>query len=136
MEQVLLSSYYIGLALSETKIVYGAMADIGLSYEDAKNICPTDIDIICNMSQNTCSISGPKKSVTAFITKLQVLLYIFSDLIKYFIFNKINYINNNILNCYLYFFRLITSLLKKLTAAIFLFTVIISHLQKRRFWLI
>ncbi|XP_029668185.1 fatty acid synthase-like, partial [Formica exsecta] len=47
------------------------MADIGLSYENAKNICPPDIDIIYNMSRNTCSISGPEKSVTAFITKLQ-----------------------------------------------------------------
>lgn len=46
MEQVLLSSYYIGLALSETKIVHGAMANIDLSYENAKNICPPDIDII------------------------------------------------------------------------------------------
>ncbi|XP_029670079.1 fatty acid synthase-like [Formica exsecta] len=73
MEQVLLSSYYIGLALSETKIVHGAMANIDLSYENAKNICPPDIDIICNMSHNTCSISGPKESVTAFITKLQDL---------------------------------------------------------------
>ncbi|KAL6436122.1 hypothetical protein ACFW04_005722 [Cataglyphis niger] len=71
MEQVLLSSYYIGLALSETKVIHGAMADIGLNYANAKNICPPDIDIMYNMSQNTCSISGPKKSVTAFITKLQ-----------------------------------------------------------------
>ncbi|XP_070161148.1 fatty acid synthase-like [Polyergus mexicanus] len=71
MEQVLLSSYYIGLALSETKIVHGAMANIGLSYENAKNMCPPDIDIICTMSHDTCCISGPKDSVTAFITKLQ-----------------------------------------------------------------
>ncbi|EFN62855.1 Fatty acid synthase, partial [Camponotus floridanus] len=71
MEQVLLSSYYIGLALNETKIIHGAMADIGLSYENAKNICPLDIDIISVKNQNTCTISGPKKSVTTFITKLQ-----------------------------------------------------------------
>ncbi|XP_025268427.1 fatty acid synthase-like [Camponotus floridanus] len=71
MEQVLLSSYYIGLALNETKIIHGAMADIGLSYENAKNICPLDIDIISVKSQNTCTISGPEKSVTTFITKLQ-----------------------------------------------------------------
>ncbi|XP_072750690.1 fatty acid synthase-like [Anoplolepis gracilipes] len=71
MEQVLLSSYYIGLALSETKTIHGAMADIGLSYEKVKNICPPDIDVIYVKSQNICSISGPKNSVMAFITKLQ-----------------------------------------------------------------
>lgn len=71
MKQVLLSSYYIGLALSETKIIYGTMADIGLRYENAKNICPPDIDVISVKSQNTCTISGPKESVTAFIAKLQ-----------------------------------------------------------------
>lgn len=74
IEQVILSAYYIGLALSETKIVNGAMAEIGLSYENLRNICPPDIEIIGSNSRNNGSISGPKESVKAFVTKLQVLI--------------------------------------------------------------
>ncbi|XP_072750344.1 fatty acid synthase-like [Anoplolepis gracilipes] len=73
MEQVLLSSYYIGLALSKTKIILNATADIGLSYEKTKNICPPDIEVYNNPNAtHSCSINGPKKSIKAFITKLQI----------------------------------------------------------------
>ncbi|EFN74070.1 Fatty acid synthase [Camponotus floridanus] len=72
MEQVLLSSYYIGLALSEGKVIYSAIADIGLSYENTKNICPPDIDVIHNNNSNTCCINGPSKSVKTFLKQLQV----------------------------------------------------------------
>jgi len=73
LEQVILSSYYIGQALRETKNVDYAMMNIGLSYENVKSICPSDIEVICSNSQNACSISGPKKSVKAFAKQLEVL---------------------------------------------------------------
>ncbi|RLU25189.1 hypothetical protein DMN91_003281 [Ooceraea biroi] len=71
IEQVILSAYYIGLALNETKIIRGAMMNIALSYEKAKSICPPDIEI-SRFSPNSCFISGPKESVKALATKLQL----------------------------------------------------------------
>ncbi|XP_067208438.1 fatty acid synthase-like [Linepithema humile] len=71
LEQVILSSYYIGLGLKETKKINCAMMNIGLSYENVKNICPPDIEIIYSNSQNTCSISGLKKSVKTFTKQLE-----------------------------------------------------------------
>nr|XP_012234197.1 PREDICTED: LOW QUALITY PROTEIN: fatty acid synthase-like [Linepithema humile] len=71
LEQVILSSYYIGLGLKETEKINCAMVNINLSYENVKNICPPDIEVIYNNSQNTCSISGLKKSVKAFTKQLE-----------------------------------------------------------------
>ncbi|XP_067204077.1 fatty acid synthase-like [Linepithema humile] len=71
LEQVILSSYYIGLGLKKTKKINCAMVNIGLSYENVKNICPPDIEVIYSNSQNTCSISGLRKSVKAFTKQLE-----------------------------------------------------------------
>ncbi|XP_067206011.1 fatty acid synthase-like [Linepithema humile] len=71
LEQVILSSYYIGLGLKEMKKINYTMVNIGLSYENVKNICPPDIEVIYSNSQNTCSISGLKKSVKAFTKQLE-----------------------------------------------------------------
>ncbi|EFN81866.1 Fatty acid synthase [Harpegnathos saltator] len=70
-EQVILSAYYIGLALSEVKTIQCAKVDIGLDYKSLKAICPADIEIICSYSPNACSINGPIESVKIFVTKLQ-----------------------------------------------------------------
>ncbi|XP_032678573.1 fatty acid synthase-like isoform X2 [Odontomachus brunneus] len=71
VEQVILSTYYIGLALSEINVVECAMANIDLDYKSVKAICPADIEVICSYNPNACSISGPTESVKAFTTKLQ-----------------------------------------------------------------
>lgn len=73
LEQVILSSYYIGLGLKETKKINCAMENIGFSYKNVKNLCPPDTEIIYSNSPNTCTINGPKKSVKAFKKELQVL---------------------------------------------------------------
>ncbi|XP_032678594.1 fatty acid synthase-like [Odontomachus brunneus] len=72
IEQVILSAYYIGLALEASEIVHYIMADIGLGYTDTKDICPPDIKIICNYSSNSCCISGPTESMKAFTKKLEI----------------------------------------------------------------
>lgn len=71
-KQVILSAYYIGLALSEINVAQCAMADICLGYEDVKARCPADIEVICSYSPNVCSVSGPIESVKAFTAKLEV----------------------------------------------------------------
>lgn len=84
IEQVILSAYYIGLALKETKIVHYTMVDISLGYKNAKDICPTDIKIICNYNSNTCCISGPTESVKTFTTKLEVFSFLFQYILLCF----------------------------------------------------
>ncbi|XP_025162220.1 fatty acid synthase-like isoform X2 [Harpegnathos saltator] len=72
IEQVILSAYYIGLALEETKIAKYAMTDIGVSYKEAKIMCPVDIKVICSYSPDTCSIVGLRESIVAFTKKLEI----------------------------------------------------------------
>ncbi|EZA53779.1 Fatty acid synthase [Ooceraea biroi] len=70
IEQVMLSTYYIGLALNDSKLICGAMMNIALGYEKVKSICPSDIEI-SSFGPNNCCMSGPKASVKSFAAKLQ-----------------------------------------------------------------
>ncbi len=44
---------------------------VGLSYEDLKDMVPSDIDIACHNAPNNCTISGPAAAVREFINILQ-----------------------------------------------------------------
>ncbi|XP_067212750.1 fatty acid synthase-like [Linepithema humile] len=92
LEQVILSSYYIGLGLKETKKINCAMVNIGLSYENVKNICLPDIEVIYSNSQNTCSISGLKKLVRVFTKQLEAT-NVFTE--------EVNCCDNPLHTCYL-----------------------------------
>ncbi|KAL0099533.1 hypothetical protein PUN28_019758 [Cardiocondyla obscurior] len=70
-EETILSAYFIGLALYESKICNSSMAEINLEFEKMKNICPSDIDIACYNSSSNFIVSGPTNSVNAFTSKLQ-----------------------------------------------------------------
>ncbi|XP_071569097.1 fatty acid synthase-like [Temnothorax nylanderi] len=70
-EETILSAYFIGLALHESKIINGSMAEINLDRETLKVICPSDIDIACYNSSSNFIVSGPTNSIKAFLTKLQ-----------------------------------------------------------------
>ncbi|XP_011704845.1 PREDICTED: fatty acid synthase-like [Wasmannia auropunctata] len=48
------------------------MAIINFDYECLKNICPTNIEIVCRNSESSSVVSGPTELVQAFIKKLQV----------------------------------------------------------------
>jgi len=71
-EETILLAYFIGLAFHESKIISGIMAEVNLDFETMKNICPSDIDIVCYNSFSNFIVSGPTDSVKAFITKLRV----------------------------------------------------------------
>ena len=75
-EQMILSAYSRGLTSIETKFVHGAMAAVGIGYEELKEICPADIEIACHNSVDGATISGPAESMMAFVAKLQVSLSI------------------------------------------------------------
>ncbi|XP_071653559.1 fatty acid synthase-like isoform X2 [Temnothorax longispinosus] len=70
-EETILSAYFIGLALYESKIINGSMAEINLDLETLKVMCPLDIDIACYNSASNFIVSGPTKSIKKFLTKLQ-----------------------------------------------------------------
>ncbi|XP_071569313.1 fatty acid synthase-like [Temnothorax nylanderi] len=70
-EETILSTYFIGLALHESKIINGSMAEINLDLETLKVMCPSDIDIACYNSSSNFIVSGPTNSIKTFLTKLQ-----------------------------------------------------------------
>ncbi|KYN20666.1 Fatty acid synthase [Trachymyrmex cornetzi] len=72
IEQTILSAYFIGLACAEGKIIRSSMAVVKIGYDYLKNICPTDIEIVCRNSENNSVVSGPTESVQEFMKKLQV----------------------------------------------------------------
>ncbi|TGZ54716.1 Fatty acid synthase [Temnothorax longispinosus] len=70
-EETILSAYYIGLALHESIIINGSMAEINLDLETLKIMCSSDIDIACYNSSSNVIVSGPTNSIKPFLTKLQ-----------------------------------------------------------------
>ncbi|XP_039304084.1 fatty acid synthase [Solenopsis invicta] len=73
IEQTILSAYFIGLACVEEKIIRSSMALVSqFNYESLKNVCPTDIEIICRNSEDSSVVCGPTKSVQEFMKKLQL----------------------------------------------------------------
>ncbi|KPJ09498.1 Fatty acid synthase [Papilio machaon] len=67
LEQTILSAYYRGLASKQTKVIRGAMAAVGMGYDDLKNICPVDIEIACHNSAGSSTISGPVDALKDFV---------------------------------------------------------------------
>ncbi|XP_070528538.1 fatty acid synthase-like isoform X3 [Cardiocondyla obscurior] len=70
-EETIQLTYFIGLALYESKIINGTMAEVNLDFETMKTVCPPDIDIACYNSKSNFIVSGPTDSVKAFLFKLQ-----------------------------------------------------------------
>lgn len=73
IEQTILSAYFIGLTCIEKNVIHSSMAVVNLDYESLKNICPTNIEIVCYNSQNSNIVTGPIGSIKEFVKKLQVL---------------------------------------------------------------
>lgn len=69
-EQMLLAAYARGVVSRETKVVEGAMAAIGLSYEQIKDRLPSSIEVACHNSPDSATISGPKADVENFVAKM------------------------------------------------------------------
>ncbi|XP_011866983.1 PREDICTED: fatty acid synthase-like [Vollenhovia emeryi] len=71
LEQTVLTAYYRGKALLESKLESGAMAAVGLTWEEAKQMCPPDITPACHNSTNSVTISGPTDSMYKFVQTLK-----------------------------------------------------------------
>ncbi|XP_053693616.1 fatty acid synthase [Sabethes cyaneus] len=69
-EQMILSAYSRGMASLETKTVFGSMAAVGLGYRKIRTMLPSGIEVACHNGPDSCTISGPKENVEAFVKEL------------------------------------------------------------------
>lgn len=70
-EQTVLAAYSRGSSIIKSNLSPGAMAAVGLSWEEAKARCPEDIFPACHNSQDSVSISGPVESIRKFVEGLK-----------------------------------------------------------------
>lgn len=70
-EEMILAAYARGRASVETQLPDGMMAAVGISYKAIKGRLPHDVDVACHNSAESCTISGPTKSVLEFVDKLK-----------------------------------------------------------------
>ncbi|KAG7205432.1 hypothetical protein KM043_007425 [Ampulex compressa] len=70
-EQTILAAYWRGKSIQESDLTPGAMAAVGLSWEDAKKRCPADIFPACHNSADSVTISGPINSMRKFVEELK-----------------------------------------------------------------
>jgi fatty acid synthase len=60
-EEALLTSYWRGVITeSDNKIPKGLMAAVGLSYHETRKMCPKGVDVVCDNSKDSVTISGKK----------------------------------------------------------------------------
>jgi len=70
-EETVLAAYWRGKCISEAKLPPGAMAAVGLTWEEAKRRCPEGVVPACHNSQDTQTISGPADQVSKFVAELK-----------------------------------------------------------------
>lgn len=69
-EQAVLAAYSRGKAILESNLPEGGMAAVGLSWEECKKRCPPGIFPACHNSEDSVTISGPRKEVEKFVAEL------------------------------------------------------------------
>ncbi|KAM5216963.1 fatty acid synthase [Hipposideros larvatus] len=70
-EESILAAYWRGQCIKESNIPPGAMAAVGLSWEDCKLRCPPGVVPACHNSKDTVTISGPQPAVSEFVQQLR-----------------------------------------------------------------
>ncbi|XP_012229663.2 fatty acid synthase [Linepithema humile] len=80
-EQTVIAAYCRGKSIKDSKLDVGAMAAVGLSWEQAKSMCPPDIIPACHNSAESVTVSGQPKSLKKFVEELKSK-DIFAKLVK------------------------------------------------------
>lgn len=70
-EQTVLAAYWRGKSIQEANLPPGAMAAVGLTWEQATTRCPADISPACHNSTDSVTISGPVESINKFVEELK-----------------------------------------------------------------
>nr|QLI61974.1 fatty acid synthetase 2 [Streltzoviella insularis] len=69
-EQAVLAAYWRGRSIVDAKLAPGAMAAVGLSWEQATARCPADVVPACHNANDSVTVSGPVASVEKFVAEL------------------------------------------------------------------
>lgn len=70
-EEAILAAYWRGRAVKENELPAGAMASVGLSWEQAKNRCQLPVVPACNNAKDNVTISGPTQAVGKLVEELK-----------------------------------------------------------------
>ncbi|XP_024206531.1 fatty acid synthase isoform X2 [Pan troglodytes] len=70
-EEAVLAAYWRGQCIKEAHLPPGAMAAVGLSWEECKQRCPPGVVPACHNSKDTVTISGPQAPVFEFVEQLR-----------------------------------------------------------------
>ncbi|XP_006825595.1 fatty acid synthase-like [Saccoglossus kowalevskii] len=70
-EETVLAAYWRGKCVIDAELPAGGMAAVGLSWEEAKLMCPDDVVAACHNAEDTITISGPKAKVADFVSDLK-----------------------------------------------------------------
>ncbi|CAG5047036.1 unnamed protein product [Parnassius apollo] len=71
VEEMILASYYRGRVATDIPVTKGAMAAVGLGYQQIRNLVPPEIVVACHNGPDSCTISGPVDDIEKFVEKLQ-----------------------------------------------------------------
>ncbi|CAK1550869.1 unnamed protein product [Leptosia nina] len=69
-EQAVLAAYWRGRSIVDAKLPPGAMAAVGLSWEDCEKRLPPDVVPACHNAADSVTVSGPVDSVAAFVAEV------------------------------------------------------------------
>ncbi|KAF5278958.1 hypothetical protein FQA39_LY05636 [Lamprigera yunnana] len=70
-EQTIMAAFARGRAILESKLLPGSMAAVGLTWEECKKRCPSEITAACHNSKDSVTISGPPKEMEKFVEELK-----------------------------------------------------------------
>ncbi|XP_043288036.1 fatty acid synthase [Venturia canescens] len=70
-EQTVLAAYWRGKSIQEAKLPPGAMAAVGLGWDDTAKRCPPDIFPACYNGADSVTVSGPVDSIAMFVESLK-----------------------------------------------------------------
>ncbi|KAJ8891050.1 hypothetical protein PR048_010559 [Dryococelus australis] len=70
-EQAVLAAYWRGRVICDASLPPGAMAAVGLTWEEAKSRCPEDVSPACHNSADNVTVSGTVESVRVFVQQLK-----------------------------------------------------------------
>ncbi|KAG5666534.1 hypothetical protein PVAND_014554 [Polypedilum vanderplanki] len=70
-EEMILCAYSRGIATLETKTINGAMAAVGVGYNELKGRLIEGVEIACHNNSTSCTISGPRVKIEKFIQQLK-----------------------------------------------------------------
>ncbi|CAH2039961.1 unnamed protein product, partial [Iphiclides podalirius] len=69
-EQAVLAAYWRGRSIVDAKLPPGAMAAVGLGWDEAAARCPPDLAPACHNATDSVTVSGPVDSIEKFVAEL------------------------------------------------------------------